>query len=168
MYFGCQMLELLKHLQGGGGDCLKVAPSLTDGTRRHRASSASARRRPTDPQHRPPTPCRLRLGWLSPQLLLFGNSFSRRLPEDTAYCPDSVLGVPSGLEPEVAAGGGRELGQSWGRRSRRGWGAGMWCSGLVLSAPCPWAEGNWQGSSAFPWAGVKVLEKLEGASPVRA
>lgn len=30
-----------------------------------------------------------------------------------AFCPDNVLGVPSGLwELEVAAGGGRELGQS--------------------------------------------------------
>lgn len=39
--------------------------------------------------------------------------FSRRLLEDAAFCPDNVLGVPSGLwEPEAAAGGGRELGQS--------------------------------------------------------
>lgn len=59
-------------------------------------------------------PC-LRLGWLNPQQLLFGNYFSRSLPEDTASCPDNVLGLQSGLELEVTAGRGRELSQSWGR-----------------------------------------------------
>ena len=45
-------------------------------------------------------PC-LRLGWLNPQQLLFGNCFSRRLPEDTAYCPDC-----SGRAVWSGAGGG--------------------------------------------------------------
>lgn len=101
MYSGRQILELQKHLQGDG-----EATVLGSGAD------------PPDGGWRPQgllkhLPC-LRLGWLNPQQLLFGNCFSRRLPEDTAYCPDSVLGVPSGLEPEAAAGGGRELGQSWG------------------------------------------------------
>lgn len=106
-----------------------------------------------------PLPC-LRLGWLNPQQLLFGNYFSRSLPEDTASCPENVLGLQSGLELEVTAGRGRELSQSWGRP----WGGFLY---PVLSAPGSRAEGVPQGCSPFLWASVKVLEKLKGASPTR-
>lgn len=78
MNFGCQMSELLKHVQEERKDYLQVALALLRGTGGHRAS-AGARRLLIliDLLH-------LRLGWLNPQVslwqLLFLEGSWKRLP----------------------------------------------------------------------------------------
>lgn len=76
----------------------------------NRWSQSIRRCQETPDPHRPPSP---EAGLAQPTSFFLATPFSRRFLEEVAFCLDNVLGLPSGLwELEMAAGGGRELGQS--------------------------------------------------------